>query len=304
MVAPGSCPAPGGILSRPNGSQGPHPPEPRCAKTTPSSRARSVARAGTLWDAAKRNEMSTSAAGANCHHGPQPAGVVSADGTRKSDCSAWEPSGEQNLLLLFSSRKLWQRLRCAWEGARGCPPPLRSVLRQPPPPAPLQGLGSAALRPEKQGLLRSYLGFCLKLVATWPLSKLTNSLGAGRERRRGSGEQRGGQAGERQAEKASSKGLTDSGRRGGARQGRHGRGTRAHACPAVLPGCCRAPAPRQSCRHCRCCRSVPSEEPRSVRNRAIQRQRISEESRGIHTLGRREVSRNLQSLFSRACQAL
>lgn len=48
----------------------------------------------------------------------------------------------------------------------------------------------------KRGLLTSYLEFCLKLVAIWPLSKMMNSLGAGRERLRGSGKQREGKAGE------------------------------------------------------------------------------------------------------------
>lgn len=63
-----------------------------------------------VWDAAKVNEMSAFAASANGHHGPQPFGVASAEGTREGKCSAWKPSGEQNLLLLFGGRKLWQRL--------------------------------------------------------------------------------------------------------------------------------------------------------------------------------------------------
>ncbi|PKU36124.1 hypothetical protein llap_13571 [Limosa lapponica baueri] len=63
-----------------------------------------------VWDAAKGNEMSTFAAGANGHHSSQPFGVASVDGTGEGKCSAWEPSGEQNLLLLFGGRKLWQRL--------------------------------------------------------------------------------------------------------------------------------------------------------------------------------------------------
>lgn len=74
-----------------------------------------------------------------------------------------------------------------WEGAQGCPSPT----------ALLQGsqdsaaLGGPSCKPPEWGLLCSYLEFCLKLVAIWPLSKMMNILGAGGERLRGSGKQRG-----------------------------------------------------------------------------------------------------------------
>lgn len=88
-------------------------------------------------------------------------------------------------------------------GLRAAHLPQHSVLQQLPPPPLLQGLGRKAQHQEgpavsaaKWGLLISYLEFCLKLVAIWPLSKVMNSLGVGREQLRGSGKQREGKAGE------------------------------------------------------------------------------------------------------------
>lgn len=120
--------------------------------------------------------------GMKCSHLPlwsQPSGVASADGTGQDDCSAWSPRVSKTCCCFG---KGWD----VRKGAQGCPSP----------PALLQGSqDSAALEgpcesPER-GLLSSYLEFCLKLVAIWPLSKMMNILGAGRERLRGSGKQRG-----------------------------------------------------------------------------------------------------------------
>lgn len=69
-------------------------------------------------------------------------------------------------------------------------PPLQGPARK------VQHQEGLATSTAKHGLPIPYLEFCLKLVAIWPLSKMMNSLGAGREQLRGSGKQREGKAGE------------------------------------------------------------------------------------------------------------
>lgn len=72
--------------------------------------------------------------------------------------SAWGPwSGKNLLLLLFVSRRLWERLRCAREGAQGSPLPCTALSSSPPL---LQCLGWKLSR-AKCGLLVPYLEFCL-----------------------------------------------------------------------------------------------------------------------------------------------